>query len=522
MDPLATFTHPELDVAALGIALSDAGFALAPPESFRRTVLDTFDGRLHAAGLRLERVGGTEPELVITGGGAAPAQVPAGDTLPRTADDLPAGPFRARIAPLLDIRVLLPLVTVEGRRTLATRRDDDGKLRVTVALHDELEVGGHPEIRLPGVAEVHELTGYGRDARKVAKLLPTLGLAAAGGDVASLAAEAAGTDLTGVSGSPTVELDPDEPAVEAYRRVLTNLLDVAEANRPGTIDDLDPEFLHDLRVAVRRSRSVLSQAKGVLPPDVRDIQTEELRWLGGVTGPARDLDVYVIGWAGYVAPLGDDAAALDPVLAHLERKRAAAHRDLAKQLRSRRTTTFFRRWRRDLDALVVPAVPAEGTADEAVPDAARPIAEVAAERITRAHRRLVHHGRAIDADSPAGALHDLRKDAKKLRYLLECFGGLYEPDARKAFVKRLKALQDNLGEHQDAEVHIEEVRTMADELLATEAVHAGTLLAMGRLVAHLEGVRLATRTTFADRFADFDTKKTRKALDAVVDSAGQR
>jgi CHAD domain-containing protein len=519
MDPLATFTHPELDVAALGISLGDAGFVPSPPESFRRTVLDTFDGRLHAAGLRLERVGGAEPELVLTGGGAAPARVPADDTLPRTADDLPAGPFRARIAPVLDIRVLLPLVTVEGRRTLVTKRDDEGKLRVTVALHDQLEVEGHPEIRLPGVAEVHELTGYARDARKVAKLLPTLGLAPAGGDVASLAAGAAGTDLAGVSGSPTVDLEPDEPAVEAYRRVLTNLLDVAEANRPGTIDDLDPEFLHDLRVAVRRSRSVLSQAKGVLPPDVRDTQTEELRWLGGITGPARDLDVYVLEWDGYVAPLGDDAAALDPVLAHLEQKRVAAYRDLAKQLRSRRTTTLLRRWRRDLDALVVPA---EGTVNEAAPDAGRPVGEVAAERITKAHRRLVTHGRAIDADSPAEALHDLRKDAKKLRYLLECFGGLYEPDARKAFVKRLKALQDNLGEHQDAEVHIEEVRTMADELVATEAVDAGTLLAMGRLVAHLEGVRVATRGGFAERFADFDTKATRRALDALLDSVGQR
>ena len=63
----------------------------------------------------------------------------------------------------------------------------------------------------------------------------------------------------------------------------------------------------------------------------------------------------------------------------------------------------------------------------------------------------------------------MRKDAKKLRYLLECFGGLLAGGERKAFVKRLKALQDNLGEHQDAEVHADKLRTVADELPATTA-----------------------------------------------------
>ena len=57
-------------------------------------------------------------------------------------------------------------------------------------------------------------------------------------------------------------------------------------------------------------------------------------------------------------------------------------------------------------------------------------------------------------DTPAEQVHDLRKDAKKLRYLLECFGSLLPKSPRKQFVKRLKALQDNLGEHQDAEVHV--------------------------------------------------------------------
>ena len=47
-----------------------------------------------------------------------------------------------------------------------------------------------------------------------------------------------------------------------------------------------------------------------------------------------------------------------------------------------------------------------------------------AKRIARAQANLVDHGRLIGPDTPAEQVHDLRKDAKKLRYLLECFGSL--------------------------------------------------------------------------------------------------
>ena len=67
------------------------------------------------------------------------------------------------------------------------------------------------------------------------------------------------------------------------------------------------------------------------------------------------------------------------------------------------------------------------------------------------------------AATPAETVHELRKAAKKRRYLIECFGGLYAKSARTTFVARLKSLQDTLGEHQDAEVHAHALRTIADD-----------------------------------------------------------
>jgi CHAD domain-containing protein len=115
-------------------------------------------------------------------------------------------------------------------------------------------------------------------------------------------------------------------------------------------------------------------------------------------------------------------------------------------------------------------------------EARRPLGDVVAERLRAAQRRVIADGRAIDADSPADDLHELRKRAKKLRYLVECFGGLMPEEPRKAFVKTLKGLQDNLGEHQDTEVHVTELHTIAHELAdaPTDTILASVLTSASR------------------------------------------
>ena len=63
-------------------------------------------------------------------------------------------------------------------------------------------------------------------------------------------------------------------------------------NLPGTIGDVDTEFLHDVRVAVRRTRSLLKLGRPALPAHVREAWEPQFKWLGDLTTPVRDLDVY--------------------------------------------------------------------------------------------------------------------------------------------------------------------------------------------------------------------------------------
>jgi CHAD domain-containing protein len=505
-------SNPSLPASSVLGALGRAGFEIGPAVATGHTVLDTFDGRLHDAGSLLELVDGPDAALVLTSGPAGattaapppPARLGWTGPAPAWPQELPPGPFRQRLAAITKERALLPAFTMRSTARVARRRDKRGKVVVSVEVHEQITTPGAP----PWVATVVPVAGHAGAAADAEQLLRRLDAPPAAGGASVTVARLAGVSLAGTASSPSVPLVASDDALVAYRAVLANLAETIEVNLPGTVADVDSEFLHELRVAVRRSRSVLSGGKGIVPEEVRDRFGGELRWLGQITTDPRDLDVYILGWSDYVAPLPTrDASLLEPVRVELERRRVAAHEQLATDLRGERATGALASWRRWLTA---ERSPGDDGSDVAV-------GPVVARRIAKLQRGLLRDGRAIGDDTPGERLHDLRKDAKKLRYHLECFGGLLESKPRKAFVGHLKALQDNLGEHQDAEIHVDQLRHLGRDLHGRPGVDADVLLAMGRLSDHLDRRRQAARDEFAERFASYDTKANRAALDDLLE-----
>ena len=238
--------------------------------------------------------------------------------------------------------------------------------------------------------------------------------------------------------------------------VLRDLAGMVEANLPGTLADLDTEFLHDLRVAVRRSRTVLRELAGAFPPS-RSSSGGALKWVQAFTGPTRDLDVQLLEeWDHLLSAVpAERHAALAPCAC------CSSAAGPARSARSRPSCGDRRTARRGapgafLDGDLGPA--------RERPDARRPIAQVAGRRIRKVYARMVEMGAGIDAGSPADDLHELRKRGKELRYLLELFGGLWPSGVVKPMVRSLKGLQDVLGTHQDREVQSDHMRDLADEL----------------------------------------------------------
>jgi CHAD domain-containing protein len=485
--------------------LVGAGFEVGDPAPTATTVLDTFDGRLHAAGLRFERGGRA---LALHGPGTSVASTPA-DRPPRLASDLAPGPLRDRLAAVTEVRALLAQATVGSTVRRAERRNGEGKVVAAIRIHERVSAD---DVALDGwLVEVDRLTGYERQtADALDTVAPHVGVPL-DGDAVTVALDIAGVELSGQHVDPGVALEPTLPAVEGFRLVLANLDEAITVNLPGTIDDVDPEFLHDLRVAVRRSRSVLRHGRAVLPADVLAWAEPALRSVGTLTGPPRDLDVQVIEWDDTAASLGSEqVAALAPVRDKLVADREAAHEHLAAELRSADVRALLERW-----AATVAAPMSSGAAG---PHGADPIVDVVRRRIEKAHRRMIRHGRAVTPDTPAEHVHRIRKDAKQLRYLLECFAGVLPADDRKAFVKRLKKFQDVLGDHQDAEVQVANLRILAEQL--PSPTDAATYMAVGQLVEQLDRRRRAARDAFAERFTEFDSRPTRDALDEMLDGAG--
>jgi CHAD domain-containing protein len=506
-----------------------------PPVSLVATVFDTADRRVRDAGaeLRLEP-GGGGARLVLN---ERPGSPPLSADVPRArrylAIDLPPGPLRDRLAALIEMRALLPLVrlAVETQPLRVRNRDEKTVVRLAVASTTAVELpapatGSAPiallgpdiitgpvsgPVPLAARVEVAGVLGYTRPLARVETLLgDELGLTEVTSGPADEAVTALGGDPSGIRTKVRVGLRPDQRTDTAAVAVLDDLAGMVDTNLPGTIDDLDSEFLHDLRVAIRRSRSVLREIKGAFPPEPLREQREALRWIQAITGPTRDLDVQLLDWDGLVARVSADRrAALAPVHELVERHRAAAFRKLRRQLVGDEYDRLWKGYRAFLAESATGDTPAE-----AAPDAAQPIARVAGRRIRRVYGRMLQMGGAIDDSSPAEALHDLRKRGKELRYLLELFGGLWPAETVKPMVRALKGLQDVLGRHQDREVQADSMRALAPELTGV-AGGADALLSLGVLVERLEREQDEARDEFAESFAAFAADEQRSIVDAT-------
>jgi CHAD domain-containing protein len=304
----------------------------------------------------------------------------------------------------------------------------------------------------------------------------------------------------------SVALAYDQRADAAAAMVLRALLEAIRGNVDGALAAEDPEYLHQLRISVRRSRTVQRQLAPVFPALELPGFRSEFRWLQRATGEARDLDVYMEDFES-MRELVPEAirADLDPLRQVLGHWRLAANGDTALALRSRRAAELLADWDTLLETLVERPL-------EDRPAAAQPIGSVAARRIRKAYTRVVKMGAAIDEASEPAEYHELRKKGKELRYMLELFGQqLFADEVVGHLVRSLKALQDVLGRHQDREVQVALLRTLADEV-ATLRGGPRALMAMGVLVDRLELDEAAARGEFAERFAAFADDEQRELV----------
>ncbi|MCW0234365.1 MAG: CHAD domain-containing protein [Ferrovibrio sp.] len=250
---------------------------------------------------------------------------------------------------------------------------------------------------------------------------------------------------------------PDDVSVAAaFAIVLRHCLAQFDANLLPVLRDRDQEGVHQMRVALRRLRSAIGLFAPILDNNALQPLLDDLRWLGAPLGRKRDLDVFITETLNPLRSQADPPKRLQHLATILEDHRAAAQVALESALNAPRLAAL-----RLALARFVAAIESGDPAVLADTDAATgPAMRFAAALLRKRHKKVKALGRRhAELDIPA--LHELRIQAKKLRYTAEFFRLLFaRRKTSRRFIAALAHLQDCLGMLNDADVGARLVRDL--------------------------------------------------------------
>src|SRR5918998_1099509 len=338
--------------------------------------------------------------------------------------------------------------------------DQDNEVRIGEVVLDSSEVpldGGRESARLSrveveagsGTALTPDLRGFVDEMRDALGLKPaTLSKFETGLYAAGLSPDG-DTDVGPVGIGPSMTLGGVAFAV--LRRQFAEM----RAHEPGTRLGEDPEELHDMRVATRRMRAAMKVFEDALPERARWFR-EELRWVAGALGDVRDLDVQIHSLGAWRHDTDEEGSpSLGKILDVIKKRRTGARGGMLGGLDSpphqRLETSFGEMLRRGPGA--------EGGLARTNGPEDEPVTSTAPGLISARYRKWRKAARRLNEASPPDDFHDLRKKGKRLRYALEFVSEVYDKPV-DAVIKPLKALQDDLGDHQDAVVAAETLREL--------------------------------------------------------------
>ena len=246
------------------------------------------------------------------------------------------------------------------------------------------------------------------------------------------------------------DFSPDDPAIHLAYRCFLDEFEGMLAEEPRAWEGLGPEGVHQMRVRTRRLRAAFRAFKDVVPAESVRAFNGEFKWVAGALGKVRDLDVYRADLDQFAAGIPDGANQHDAdYQRYLEDLWRNARKRLLACLASKRYARLKHRFARFLE---------RGPSQRAIKSFGNvTIAAASRQLIGRRFKSVLRDGRAVTPTSSEEALHSLRINGKRLRYLFEFFDPVYNR-AFKSEVKKLRNLQDVLGEFQDACVAAQQLR----------------------------------------------------------------
>lgn len=469
-----------------------------PPTSERLTLHDTFDWRLYNNALAFIQIGAHY--TLHNWNRQNTVDQCTFNEAPQFVWDLPPGLLRTTLLPIIGVRALLPRLDINRQQHGYRILNEDEKTVARITLETYYALQQAPDEPLLYVVLLDSVRGYAKETEHVRQILQAAGFRESDAPMAPGLLAAAGITPGSYTVKLNINLRPDMQAQTAVTLILRSQLQIMKMNEKYIKQDIDTEFLHDYRVAVRRTRSALSQIKAVFPEAPTQRFRQDFKFIGAFSNQLRDLDVYLLAEEEYKSQLPeflqDD---IHPLFEYLAEKRAEAQQAVAAGLESAEYRRIIQEWEHFLE---------EGNDErETAVKATLPILELAQQRIHKHYRRVIKKGHRILKDNRDEHLHSLRIECKKLRYLIEFFASLFPPEKIDQIVRQLKQLQSNLGDFNDYTVQETYLLHVAREMPIRGQPSRDALIAIGCLVGELHRKREAVKSEFAAAFSSFANKE---------------
>jgi CHAD domain-containing protein len=351
--------------------------------------------------------------------------------------------MRAKLEGMLGLRGLAPVAEGKFRLSKCDVQNELGKI-VCRLEWISVYAGKQGEDKLVQYCRVMPLLGYEAEAKNVVQYLTQRGAMTSGDGPLEVLLHHANHVPEMYTLQPSFGLEMNTPFREAFGLILRRILEIAIRNVPGILNDLDTEFLHDYRICLRKMRSLLSLVKGVYPTEGTERMREILGELARQTNRLRDLDVYLLAREEYLLLL---PPGLRPALEKMFEDFAAEREKVVRQTTSKMRSPANHRLLREVSEYV-----SEGNVHEPSPTANLPVGPMIFQSIYKRYRKIRKIAAVFGAETPDDAVHQLRIECKKLRYLMEFFTELIPKGKGAAMLRMLRRLQNHLGEFNDASI----------------------------------------------------------------------
>ena len=218
--------------------------------------------------------------------------------------EFPGEYTKNKLKSIIGVRALIPVTTVDSTNQIYKLMNKDEK---TVArlnfqkIKDKSTTGDNI-----GLIYLYPVRGYHEEFNKAKNILSGIGLKQNKKDILTISLAASNLKPGSYTGKLEIRLKPEFTTLQSAVLIFSNLLNTMKQNEEGIKNDTDTEFLHDFRVAVRRTRSALSQLKAVFSEEITDKAKKEFSNLGKMTNHLRDLDVYLLNKERYTKMLPRD------------------------------------------------------------------------------------------------------------------------------------------------------------------------------------------------------------------------